>query len=291
MRIKDVVCNLCGNNQTKNLVACKIEKQDADIPIGYMQIVKCVNCGLVYVNPRPVYSPEEINKLYSDNYFDAPYMRFYIEKGDMQTNESFSSRLDWIEQFKKKGRILDIGGASGGFLRIAQKRGWEVFGIEISKAAADIAREKYGLNVITGRVEEAGYKSNFFDVVSVSDVLEHIENPKEFLFKVNKIMKRGGLLYIAVPDFDGLYYKAAISLSNFNHKNYFVLPHHIYFFNKITIARYFKETNFNVIDVKKSEANILTKGFKGKIMWFLFFIARLSNMQDRILFLAEKRNN
>jgi len=253
-----------------------------------MNIVKCKNCGLVYVNPRPEYSFEEFSALYSDEYFNAPYMRFYIGKESRQTNESFAYRLDWIEKYKRKARILDIGCASGRFLKMAKDKEWETYGVEVSKTAADIAREKYGLNVITGRLDEAGFGDDFFDVVTASDVIEHVEDPKSFLLEINRIMKRGGLLYIAVPDFDGLYYKATVLISHFNHRNYFVLPHHIYFFNQNSIRQYLKETNFKLIDVRKNESNISTSGFTGKIIWILFLVARLINKQSRILFLAEK---
>ena len=176
MKYQKITCNLCGDKEYKQLARCKIEKADADLPMEDISIVKCANCGLVYANPRPEYSPEEFNKLYSEEYFNAPYMRFYIEKEGRQSNESFTSRLAWIEKFKRNGRILDIGCASGGFLRMAKDRGWEAFGVEVSKTAAEIAREKYGLPVSTGKLDEAGFDNEFFDVVTVNDVLEHIEN-------------------------------------------------------------------------------------------------------------------
>jgi len=288
MKFKSIKCNLCGNEKSKQLVECRVAKEDTGLPIGSMSIAKCTNCGLVYVNPRPEYSSEEFSILYSDKYFNAPYMRFYIGKEGRQTNESFVSRLDWIEKYKRETRILDIGCASGGFLKMARDKGWETYGVEVSKTAADIARGKYGLNVTTGRFDETGFGDDFFDVVTASDVIEHVEDPKSFLLEINRIMKKGGLLYIAVPDFDGLYYKTAILISRFNHRNYFVLPHHIYFFNQDSIRQFLKETNFNLIDFRKNESNISTSGFTGKIRGILFFIARLINKQDRILFLAEK---
>lgn len=291
MRFKAVKCNLCGENKAKTLTRCKIEKVDCDLPIDKMSIVRCPNCGFVYVNPHPEYSPEEFRALYSEKYFDAPYMRFYIEEEGEQTNESFMSRLDWIEESGGKGRILDIGCASGGFLRLARDKGWDSYGIELSKAAADIAREKYGLNVVAGKLDDAGFDDAFFDAVTVGDVLEHVEDPKSFLFEINRIMKNRGLLYIGVPDFDGLYYKAAVLFSRLNHRNYFVLPHHICFFNRDSVSQYLKRSNFKLMDFRKSEANISTRGFSGKIMRVLFFVARLMNKQDRILFLAQKQED
>jgi 2-polyprenyl-3-methyl-5-hydroxy-6-metoxy-1,4-benzoquinol methylase len=288
MRFKTVACNYCESENFRQLVKCRIEKVDTTLPIGDLSIVKCNECGLVYVNPRPEYSAEELKRLYSEEYFSAPYMRFYIDGEGTQSNEPFSFRLDWIEKIKRKGRILDIGCATGGFLNCARERGWDAYGVEFSKPAADIARDKHGLNVFKGRLEEAEYSQDFFDVVIVGDLLEHVEDPRAFLAEVSRILKKGGLLYIAVPDFDGLYYKIAMLVSLFNHRNYFVLPHHLYFFNRDTIYSYLRASNFLLLDVRNSESTVSSNGFRGKVISLLFSVARAMKKQDRILFLAKK---
>lgn len=288
INFKELKCNLCGSESYKLLVTCKIEQEDSTLLIDRMNLVRCSNCSLVYVNPRPEYSMKDMAEMYSENYFNAPYMRFYIEKDGEQSNESFDLRLDWIESYIKNGKILDIGCASGGFLKIARSRGWETYGVEISEEASNIAREKHKLNVITGKLSDTCFDNEFFDVVTAGDVLEHVEDPKSFLFEINRILKKGGMVYIAVPDFDGLIFKVSVLIALFNHRNYFTLPLHIYNFSKKTISRYLWKTKFNIIGYKKTEANISTKGFRGKIEWIIFFIARLINKQDRILFLAKK---
>jgi 2-polyprenyl-3-methyl-5-hydroxy-6-metoxy-1,4-benzoquinol methylase len=288
MEYKRISCDLCGSGRSRRIASCRIGKNDADLPLGSMDIVRCRDCGLVFVNPRPEYTGEEFDKLYSEEYFSAPYMRFYGEGGGEQTNEPFRSRLDWIEEHKKRGRLLDIGCASGGFLLAAKERGWDVYGVEASKTASKMARERHKLNVTTGMIYEAGLKDGFFDVVTASDVMEHVESPRAFLKEINRILRPGGLLYIAVPDFDGLYYSAALALSRFSHRNYFVLPHHVYFFDRRTARRYLREAGFSVLDERSSEANISKRGLRGKVMLLLFVTARLFRRQDRALFLAKK---
>jgi 2-polyprenyl-3-methyl-5-hydroxy-6-metoxy-1,4-benzoquinol methylase len=288
LKKKIVKCNLCGSERYKKLTTCKIEKRDADLPIGEMDIARCFGCGLVYVNPRVEYSESELEKLYSDEYFDADYMRFYRDGTGYQTNEPFDLRMEWIGKYKAPGRILDIGCASGGFLRFAREKGWDTYGVELSRTASETARREHNLNVMTGSLYEARFNDGFFDAVMAGDVLEHVEDPGSFLKEINRIMKKGAVLYIGVPDFDGLYYTAALFLSRFNRKNYFVLPHHIYFFNRRSIARLLECARFKLLDCRKSETNISTKDLTGKIMAALFMIARLFNRQDRILFLAEK---
>ena len=100
MNFENINCNFCRSNRHKKIANCKIEEQDCSLPIGAMSIVRCKKCGLTFVNPRPQYSKVDLDKLYSQDYFDAPYMKFYIDQGGKQSNEPFDFRLDWIERYK-----------------------------------------------------------------------------------------------------------------------------------------------------------------------------------------------
>jgi len=282
MKFNQVFCNLCGENKSEHLTSCKIEKADADLPFDELNIVKCKNCGLVYVNPRPEYLKDEVEKIYSKEYFDD------MQKRDFSAASRWEWFYKWIDRYKREGKILDIGCATGDFLKTARDKGWDVYGVEASKIAVEIAKEKYGLDVINQNFEEAGFENNFFDVIVAGDILEHVDDPKGFLLKIHKILKPGGILCIAVPDFDGFHYQAGVLISRFNHKNYFVLPHHIYFFNFNSLSRYFKQLNFKMIDHKKSESKISTEGLSGKIVLMFFLIGRLISRWDRIMFLVEK---
>jgi SAM-dependent methyltransferase len=87
----------------------------------------------------------------------------------------------------------------GMFLRNARNRGWKLFGIEPSPALSEIAREKFGLNIFTGFLHENKFADNFFDVVVMTDVFEHITKPLEILKDIHRIIKQDGLLFIKLP--------------------------------------------------------------------------------------------
>lgn len=276
-----VKCHICGSSDYKIINKCRIADEDAEVPVGQecLSLVKCKACGLVFVNPQPLFSAEELERLYAKEYFNKDYMKFYGEEkpGALQSNEPFSHRLDLIEKYKEKGKLLDIGCATGAFLRLAKEKGWETYGVEVSAYAAEIAGKKYNLNVFKGKLEDAGFQDSYFDAVSASDILEHINNPADFLKKIRRILKEDGILYIAVPNCASFYFRFFGLISRFNQKNYFVLPHHLYHFSPKTIRSLLGNAGFEIADLRFSHS-------RAKPLFMNIF-----NFHDRLLAIARKK--
>lgn len=97
-------------------------------------------------------------------------------------------------------KILDIGCGSGGKLIYFHKRGFQVFGIDVSRTAIAEARGKVDGDFRVGAFESADYPPDFFDVIRFDNVLEHIYDPKAFLQKVFRILRAGGAAYGYVPN-------------------------------------------------------------------------------------------
>jgi SAM-dependent methyltransferase len=108
--------------------------------------------------------------------------------------------LKEIERYQQPGKILDIGAAGGHYLKAAQERGWETFGVELSPYATSWANENLGLEIFTGILEEANFPDDFFDVIIMSHTLEHLSEPLGTLRKACQILKNNGLIYINVPN-------------------------------------------------------------------------------------------
>jgi 2-polyprenyl-3-methyl-5-hydroxy-6-metoxy-1,4-benzoquinol methylase len=100
---------------------------------------------------------------------------------------------------QQKGTMLDVGAATGFFLDIARSEGWETYGIELSRYAAEVARGK-GLRVSAGTTDDCDFPPGFFDVVTAWDVIEHMPKPLAELEKIHNLLKPGGLLVINTPD-------------------------------------------------------------------------------------------
>ena len=219
-------------------------------------IVKCHHCSLVFQNP--VTSEEEIRRIYSSTeYFNRPYFN-YCQSIVIQR---FQQVLKQIEAFiPTKGKILDVGCATGVFLDIARANGWQPFGVEISDYATSYAREKFKLNIFAGEIIDARYPANYFDVITLQDVLEHVLDPKTFLIEINRVLKKDGLLYILTVNDDALINKVAdlfyiISRGylSFAVKKIYV-PYHIYYFTKNTLKNLMRVTgNWKMLKIRQED--------------------------------------
>lgn len=152
---------------------------------------KCQACNHLFDNPRPTW--DSIAQFYSQNdkYDD------WLQAEDLR-QDLWQRRLKLVLSHQREGRLLDVGAGIGQFLNLAQKH-FEVVGTEISTTALRIAREKYGLALIEGPLESLPAGESF-DVITLFHVLEHVPFPGETLGTCFRLLKKGGLLVIAVPN-------------------------------------------------------------------------------------------
>jgi SAM-dependent methyltransferase len=190
-------CTLCGAGRRLPFL------QSADrFSKETFRLVQCDRCGLVSLSPS--LSPGELARYYPPAY--EPY-RDPEEQISARERKSIARalaiQLDFIERYApRRGRLLDVGCATGGFLRLAQSRGWQASGIEPGEQAARIAQQRYGLEVRIGTLESEAYPAEQFDVITLWDVLEHLPNPKSALLRLRDWLKEGGLLVFSIPNLE-----------------------------------------------------------------------------------------
>lgn len=230
-----VYCNLCREDNTQLLLT-----KDS------FNIVKCKNCGLVYVNPMPV----DID--YDESYFLSPNAEKwgcnnYIREKNVRLID-LKNRLNRLNIIQSGARLLEIGCASGLFLELAAQRGFEGVGVEVSKFASAYARGK-GLNVLTGRLRDQNFPTESFDVVVMWHVIEHLVDPAGELLEINRILRRGGYLFIECPNVASLNCRFVSTVTRkFNAA--FKLPEHIHYFSPDTLDRILRKTSFEVIHME-----------------------------------------
>lgn len=194
-----VPCNLCNTNDTEPM-----------FKIGSFNIVRCKKCGFCYTNPR-IHS-RRIKQVYSKAYFEqkpitglgvysilrriSRYLAKYMQRC------YFRKLLNRIVVRKKRGKILDIGCATGTFLEIARANGWETYGVEISEFASNSGRKKFDSNIFTGTVKEASYRDRFFDVVTMVDVFSHLFDPVGDFLEINRILHDDGIFVFVTGNRD-----------------------------------------------------------------------------------------
>ena len=160
------------------------------------QYLRCANCGLVSLYPRP--TPQELIKSY-DTYLPVQPVNIAEWKKMMQPVVDASA--DLIESRNRTGRgsLLDIGCGYGFFLGEMKSRGWEVKGIEISETGRQYARHTWDIQVYSEPLENLSLPESSFDVVTLFYVLEHVLEPLELLTAVKRILKPQGLVLLRWP--------------------------------------------------------------------------------------------
>jgi len=223
--MKIIPCEVCGSGQHQLL----FEGRDRIFGIpGVFKIVKCLECGLLFINPQP--EPEALETYYPIHYHESQSARFkeysWLRKKVLETfwgyppcsGTSTRQRLfqRWVFlpfrwryrnsiRFVEKGRLLDIGCGNGTELYKLKKMGWETYGVEVNEEASARARSE-GLSVLTGDLFKAKFPDQFFDVVRMSFVLEHLPNPRETLTEIKRILRPQGRIYISIQNTNSLNY-------------------------------------------------------------------------------------
>jgi SAM-dependent methyltransferase len=221
--METVPCLLCGSERYKKLFSA----YDFLIRDGSsFELVRCSRCGFVFLDPRP--SRDEILRFYPPHFY-----RFLSPELENQSKELQSRRARMISRIKGKGRILDVGSCKGDFLYEMKTKGWETWGIEISSDGCSFAKERFGLtNIINKDLNQTDLPENYFDVITLWHVIEHLHDPLATIAKISRVLKDDGLLVLECPNFDSLTRKL------FN-RYWFALdlPRHLYQFTPGSLQR------------------------------------------------------
>lgn len=202
------------------------------------QLSKCTNCNLVYLNPR--IKSEIINKSYSEN-IDDQHTNQDIER--YKTFKKSLSKIicrNKISNFLGK-KFLDIGSASGVFLKVLKDIGFQEEGYEPSKWMTKYGKQNYNVNIKNGSINDVEKKKKF-EFISFWDVLEHVTNLQSTIDKIDNLSYKNTILIINVPAIDTL---ACKILKN---KWPFYLNVHLYYFTSKTLQEILKKKNFILID-------------------------------------------
>jgi SAM-dependent methyltransferase len=223
-------------------LACGSNNLSLTFPFGDRRILECPECGLQSLDPQP--DDATLAGIYSDDYFfGEPHGVSTLEVADLK-QASAALFLDDILGLEKHrpGRLLEIGCAHGDFLQVAQQRRFEIHGVEYSPDAVNVANRRLGRSCVQqGTAESANLPKNYFDVVFLSDVIEHVRNPKRFITALRDSLKLGGLIYIATPSTDSWSRK----LMGRHWMEYKL--EHLFYFNRRSLAELLQDNGFSEI--------------------------------------------
>jgi 2-polyprenyl-3-methyl-5-hydroxy-6-metoxy-1,4-benzoquinol methylase len=218
-------CCVCGRAESE--LVWETTYPEHGYPGGF-SLRSCRGCKLLFNSPR--LEPDELAKLYGQSYyfFNRPDASEF-DRAALMYRRSVALVA---EQINEK-RACDIGGGRGYLPALLKQLGWDAHAVEISTEASAYAREKFGLDVFTGTIEQysASEQKQLFPLVTAIDVIEHVPDPVAFITAAASVLESGGRLIVDTPNaaakniqIEGVLWKG------FN-------PFHIYLFNPDNLAK------------------------------------------------------
>lgn len=254
-----VSCNLCGKSDTRlygtvtymDYLNRRPELKSTDDSIlkneelaNYkFSLVKCKNCGLIFVNPR--LTEKSLANLYQKEYFS--YYADTSSEAHKKRQETFKTEITDLEMLAEKlklgKKILDIG-CGGGFFLASLNDSWEKHGNEVNPAAVKYGEETFGFNIVQGHLREANFPDETFNVVKIRGAIEHLLDPTSELREIHRILRKGGLIAVNTPNI------GSICGRIYKEKFRMVCPtYHIYYFSTKTLSLMLEKVGFKVSKV------------------------------------------
>ena len=251
----NINCNICGKDNTDILLNGHDRYMSVD-NTSYT-LVKCKNCGLVYISPQPTLS--ELGKYYPTDYppyvtdykvfSDSKFIRFAKKIYSLFKNKKAEPIINKkTEQDQSSKKVLDFGCGRGHLLLALQKQhpNWELYGFDI---ATNQEVKNIGHNIHIhlddfSRMEE-NFEAKSFDLIYLNNVLEHVHDPKDIINRLSHILKDDGEIVIEIPNIDAFKFK--LFGKNFSSLD---IPRHLYHFSPDTIEKLCKKCNMNITEIK-----------------------------------------
>lgn len=219
-------CDLCGATSPEHLL---------DSPRLDGPLVRCRNCGLVYVGQRrsdftfAAGADEQRSEALAAKVAALGLVNHDLEDAErplrIRADQERLARL--LRHVEKRDRLLDVGAATGTFLGVAQGAFAQGRGIEPDPITSAQARAS-GLDVLTGTLEDVEPP---FDAITMLHVIEHLDSPHAALRCVAELLAPGGAVLIETPTIDCLWWRLARSRWRQ------LIPDHYYFFSRATLER------------------------------------------------------
>jgi len=228
---EDIHCCVCGNNN-KDEFKLKYQKEN-------FAVVTCNKCSLHFI--PPYYR----KKIQYTQYKNADVTAAVRAGNNWIKIQRHKLRFKFIQKFIKSGKLFDLGAGWGHFMLAGKEFGYDVYGVEISEQPY-----LYCVNDLKLPVDHIDFfemdEAKKFDVITMWDVLEHIDKADEFLAKCAKLTKPDGYLFIQVPQIDSYFAK--------RHKDNWKMMglDHVNYFGKETITKILERNGYEVVKIKSS---------------------------------------
>jgi SAM-dependent methyltransferase len=249
VELETVVCNVCGSARSETYLLQE-DRRFPDTPRHVFRLVKCIDCGLIYLNPRPV--TRDISLFYPQRFYsDRPPtalprgpLAAVVERFSMARHFARSALEEkqriLVDALPGPGRLLDVGCAAGEFLLAMRGRGWTVVGLDISPEMCDDVRRRLQIECWNGSINELQLEPGSFDAITFWASMEHVYDPRAALGACHRALRPNGVVVILVPNARSLEETWLGSLD----PNPVDIPRHLYHFTEHTLGRLLRDTGF-----------------------------------------------
>jgi SAM-dependent methyltransferase len=227
-----VDCFVCGGQRERELI--KVVRRANDGSEGTYRLAVCDACRFVFVSPRP--TAEELFALYSRHeiYFREGYEPISRELPALRLV------LQDIRRYVRSGLLLEIGCGRGELCELALKQGFQVWGCDLQRPPTLDS----GVNFHLGTLDSAGFADESFDCIVMRNTLEHLFDPRDNLNVCQRLLKKGGYLYLKVPNADYEHgWRCRIIRMR---PNVFGPPWHLNHFTPVTLRKFLESQGFAV---------------------------------------------
>lgn len=182
-------CPICNNKNIQTTVI-----------FNRTPVLRCASCSAEFLEDYE----QNRDHLYCQSYYDSWNLNVE-EKNEPTRQIKYLTFKNLLDSFEKIGgilegkRFLDIGCATGYMLDVAKDKGCDVYGVELSEWACRQAGRRHS-NVFNKSIEQCSFDCDFFDIITMTDVLEHVNSPHILFPEIKRILKPGGNIILTSPD-------------------------------------------------------------------------------------------
>ena len=220
--LEHVSCDLCGADRYK----VRYRKPDAWLWVNQFEypVVECLECGLVYVNPRPTVA--SMHHFYARDYHD--------NRDTKECQARYAMQSGYLPSLSNE-KILDIGCARGDFLMFLKKKypGIQPSGVDFYSDRVNSSE----ITFVNKMLPDAAFPDMAFDLVTAWAVFEHLHKPGDYFREVNRILRPNGKFIFLVTNADSLYGTKAYIED---------VPRHLYHFSKKSLGKYADKYRFKL---------------------------------------------
>lgn len=238
-------CPLCGRMTAVRFAVRSVKDRR-------WHVARCRSCKLVFTDPQP--NDADIESFYEGDYHSELRQSGASEK---VFGRKFDGYCEWLLGYVNPGRSLDVGCATGLFVKKLQDRGFQAEGYEANVLSAKWGSSHYGVTIHVGFFNPSASQTGSYDLITLCDVLEHTVNPLEYLRVVRESLRPGGHVMVTFPHIwsaESLYYRG---LSKLLRRDWVWqschVPYHTWEFTPQTARRVFEKAGFRVVAFRRRQ--------------------------------------